>query len=248
MKTMFSTLTGSTIGNYHKNRGNNSQDASAIAHHGQRTALVLADGCGAGAHSEVGAKLAVAMLAQRLAAGEDLTTALAAITSVLATVAEQICPVPDQYVATVTNYLLFTLVGAVLAPDYAFAFAIGDGVVAWQTDQASQIKLLTAANNAPDYLAYVLFGQSYSIWRQDWPQPPQKLLLASDGLTADVAHDLVPVLWHDDMWHNPQNLQRYLSREGRETVKITAGQLKRSPGRWRDDITVLLARPKQLGA
>jgi hypothetical protein len=245
---MFMPLAASTIGNHHKNRAANSQDAFAVIQHKQQTVLVLADGCGSGAHSEVGAKLAVANLAQRLVGGEDLASALAAVTTMLADIAAQICPDQAHYTDIITNYMLFTLLGAVFSPDQAFAFAVGDGVVAWQTDQATQIELLTAPNNAPDYLGYALLGQEYAIWRQDWVQPPQKLLLASDGLPAAAAHALIPVLWHDNMWHNPHNLQRYLTCQGRDTIKMTAGQLQRTPGRWRDDITVVLARQDQPGA
>jgi hypothetical protein len=242
---MFSTLAGSSIGNYHKSRGLNSQDAFAVEQNNHTTALVLADGCGSGRHSEVGAKLAATMLAQQLAQGCPLAAALAATSAMLTDVIRYICPDGGQYANTVLHYGLFTLVGAVLSPDQAYAFAIGDGIIAWQADQKTEIKALIAANNAPDYLGYALLGQAYTVWRHDWTSAPDKLLLASDGLPAATTESAVALLWHDDMWQNPHQLQRYLNLEGRERHKLVAGQLLRQPGRWRDDITVLLARPTQ---
>jgi hypothetical protein len=126
---------------------------------------VIADGCGAGQHSEVGAQLAVQYvpyalrsLFQHEVELEDMPVLL------FGRLIHFLKSVIDNYsfastrerVQFVHNHLLFTLLGFVLTPTDTLIFAAGDGIIL-----INDVVHLREQNNTPAYIGYHLLDQQY---------------------------------------------------------------------------------------
>src|SRR5688500_16603395 len=139
----------SVIGRDHRRLDRRCQDAFAIRR-GHATVVVLADGCGSGAHSELGARLGANLFATALAARATGDIGWrAACDEVLDRLAALVPVLGDDAIA---RHLLFTLVAAVVTPDRAEVLVIGDGIVAIDGD----LHVLDSPDDAPAYLAYEL--------------------------------------------------------------------------------------------
>src|SRR5690606_22784578 len=68
MLPSFDIAAASVIGREHARAGRNNQDAFSLLAQGEVLAAVVADGCGSGAHSEVGAQLGARCVAQAVLA------------------------------------------------------------------------------------------------------------------------------------------------------------------------------------
>ena len=214
MHAGFRIAGGSVPGRDHLGRGRllvgrNNQDAAGWWGTPQVLVALVADGCGAGVHSEVGAHLCVRLLLASLRRQLDpLPAALAtdgeAITALPATVhaevlaqlgqlATQMGERPDQ---TIRELLLCTLLGALITPAQTVIFAIGDGVYILN-GQVTRIGPF--AGNAPPYLAYALLdgaacppeladaARQFQILTAVPTAQVETLLLATDGLLDVIA-------------------------------------------------------------
>jgi|GEM_PF-3773072 len=140
----FELAAGTIPGREHIRLKRGSQDALAWHHQDDCLIAVVCDGCGSGAHTEVGAKLGARLLVNglraRLADGavadrELLLTALRC--DVLAHLEFLLPAMGGDHRDVVADYFLFTIVGAVITPRRALVFSIGDGVVAINGRRAS---------------------------------------------------------------------------------------------------------------
>lgn len=154
---------GSTIGRDHRLVPKNCQDAFYVNSRGPYTVCIVADGCGSGTHSEVGAHIGArlvgeAILAERGRVGSiseiRWDRVLTDVTSSLNVLARQM---GESLSVVVNDYLLFTIVGVVMDSAEARFFNLGDGVVLIN-DQ--QIELGPFPGNQPPYLAYNLVGST----------------------------------------------------------------------------------------
>ncbi len=221
MHAGFRIAGGSVPGRDHLGRGRllvgrNNQDAYGWWGTPQVLAALVADGCGAGAHSEVGAQLSVRLLLASLRRHleplpADLVADVEAVTALLATVhtevvahlgwlVPQMGDCPDQ---TIHELLLCTLLGALVTPAHTVIFAIGDGVYILN-GQVTRIGPF--AGNAPPYLAYALLdaavgpselaaaARQFQILTMVSTAQVESLLLASDGLLdlLERAGELLP--------------------------------------------------------
>lgn len=145
------------IGRDHRIVPKNNQDAWYVARGPHSVCAVICDGCGSGAHSEVGAQLAARVLAKAVAnvasnRGEDYEWPLLEnlFLAPATTLAGYLAPA-ENIREVVEDYFLFTVLGVVLGPKYATFFGCGDGVFyvnGYRRD------LGPYPDNSPPYLGY----------------------------------------------------------------------------------------------
>ena len=143
----------------HQRMGRNGQDGVAAWADGDAACVVVCDGCGSGASSEVGARLGAQLFARVLAARIDTGLAAfeAARAEVVRAIGELIERMPGDRLAVMRDYFLFTVVAAATAGGETIVWAIGDG--AYALDGAARV-LGPFADNQPPYLAYDLVGEA----------------------------------------------------------------------------------------
>jgi len=178
------TITATVTGARHLRVARNGQDAAVAASGIGWTAAVVCDGCSAGASSEVGARLgaalAVASLARRLAAGEAVGPELWAgvrrdLVEALALVVDRM---GDDRVRAVVEHFLFTIVAVAATRERAEVWAIGDGTYAFG---GVTRQLGPFADNQPPYLGYALLGDDPPAHVEAAPAGTRTIAIGTDG-------------------------------------------------------------------
>ncbi|GAB4561894.1 MAG: hypothetical protein Tsb0020_09760 [Haliangiales bacterium] len=269
----FQVAGASVVGHEHRRLERNNQDALGWLVADDAIFAVVADGCGSSRHSEVGAKigarLMVAALARRWsdAIGRDaaalpswlIEPACAEVLTHLRAAAEAM---GGDITRNLSDYFLFTLVGAVVTPTATVVFAIGDGVVA--VNGAVQ-ELGPFPDNRPPYLAYSLLADrsgaapeaALTIHAQ-LPTPAlDTLLIATDGASElSSARELrlpgrdepaggLDQFWRDERYfRNPDAIRRRLWLMNRAPLKPDwdRHRVARVPGLLPDDTTLIAIR------
>lgn len=216
---------GSVAGRAHVHARRNNQDAwHALSRDGVAVAVV-ADGCGSGRRSEAGAALGARIFAEALAAGAPsvdppevvLETARLRLLDALGTLARALAPDGRERRAVVSDYLLFTLVGAVLTPAWTAVFALGDGLAVVNGEPIR----VSYPDDTPPYAAYALTGSSLTDTRPELlrfrvlrtlpTEAVESILVGTDGV-ADLER-VAPLCryWEDDRsFSNPCHVARQL--------------------------------------
>ncbi len=266
MQAPFDIAAASVMGREHARAGRNNQDALCLRVEGESLVAVVADGCGSGAHSEVGAQLGARCVAQaalevlRRGVGvEDegfLPAVREEVLSFLSSLASRLGG------AMVGEHLLFTIVGAVVMPARTLVFSAGDGVWALNGEVHA---LGPYPNNAPPYLAYgLLTPGAVPLERQALVSTDEvmALMVGTDGVgdLAKLTEARVPEsdervgplsqYWTNERYfQNPDALRRRLTVLGRESVRadFTARRLVRTPGLLADDTTLIVLRRRMAG-
>jgi hypothetical protein len=251
--------TGSVAGRTHRRMARPNQDAVAWWRGERGLVMIVCDGCGSGARSEVGAELTARLwlraLGERLAAGADVDEALFASAGdeVLAGLAA-VCALlagPDAAARRelVASHLLATSLCAVVTRERAAVHAHGDGVVGLGRERRV---IGPFADNQPPYLALGLVGErpAGDTWLAD--ADVGCALLATDGALAlvdDAAGSAGELLdpEHADAarcYRNPATLTRRLGLLAEDTTAIdwAAGKVERGAALLTDDTTIALAR------
>jgi hypothetical protein len=261
MLPSFDIAAASVIGREHARAGRNNQDAFSLLAQGEVLAAVVADGCGSGAHSEVGAQLGARCVAQAVlaVAGEGMSVeAPGFLEAVRTRVLKFLTSLTEQLGGSlVGEHLLFTVVGAVVTPTRTLVFSAGDGLWALNGEVHP---LGPFPNNAPPYLAYGLLSPGAVPLERQALVPTDEvmaLMLGTDGAAdlAKLAEARVPErdepvgplsqYWTDERYfQNPDALRRRLVLLGRESVRadFTAHRLVRTPGLLTDDTTLIVLR------
>jgi hypothetical protein len=126
---------------------------------------VVADGCGGGKYSEVGAQLAVQFIPSAVRDLVQQQVAIEAIPTLLYSQCIQLFKdLVDSYpfaeiserIRFVDQHLLFTLIGFLITPEESIVFAAGDGVVVINDEV-----YLREQNNTPMYIGYHLIDPQY---------------------------------------------------------------------------------------
>jgi hypothetical protein len=257
----FDIAAASVIGREHVRAGRNNQDALCVRAEGAVLAAVVADGCGSGAHSEVGAQLGARCVAEAaldvlqggtpVEAPEFLGEVRIRVLKFLTTLTAQLGS------SLVGEHLLFTIVGAVITPEHTLVFSAGDGL--WALNGTVH-PLGPFPNNAPPYLAYGLLSPGAVPLERQTLVPTAEvmaLMLGTDGAAdlAKLSEARVPErdepvgplsqYWTDERYfQNPDALRRRLALLGRESVRadFTAHRLVRTPGLLVDDTTLIILR------
>jgi hypothetical protein len=221
----FEIAGGSVAGRAHVHARRNNQDAwHSLARDGVAVALV-ADGCGSGRRSEAGALLGVRILAEALAAAVStsgspelvLESARVRLLETLATLVDALTPDGRETRAVATDYLLFTLVGAVLTPAWTAVFALGDGL-AFINGERSRVAY---PDDTPPYAAYALTGSSLTDTRPDLlrfrilrtlpTEDVESILVGTDGVADLERAGPLRRFWEDDRsFSNPSHVARRL--------------------------------------
>ena len=232
-KAIGATVTGAR----HARLGRNGQDGVAAWSSGDTGCVVVCDGCGSGASSEVGARLGAQLFARALAAriadGVDAFTA--ARTEVVHAIAALVEQMPGDRLVALREHFLFTVVAATLVGDAAIVWAVGDGAYAIDGRTTT---LGPFPDNQPPYVAYDLVGA-----------PPiahvamaraSSIVVATDGAEAV---DLEMFSAARFVAH-PDALRRQLAVLARtvETVDWDARRVVRVPSLLQDDCAIGLLR------
>ena len=126
---------------------------------------VIADGCGEGNHSEVGAQLAVQFIPREVRRLVQSGSAIEQIPDLLfehlihflkAIVGAYNVTDIREFAQFVNHHLLFTVLGFLLGPEQTAVFAAGDGIVIINDDTH-----LREQQNAPTYIGYQLIDRRY---------------------------------------------------------------------------------------
>lgn len=264
---LFDVAAGSVTGRDHVLAGRNNQDAYHWVCLPHTVIAVVCDGCGSGTHSEVGAQLGARLLVEAMARAlqgpmqafwhrvrQDVLTHLRRL-------AEQM---GGNFTCTVQDYLLFTVVGALITPWRTFCFSLGDGVI---VVNGALMPLGPFPDNAPPYLAYALLDakrcrpsagtRELQMQRILPTTAVQSMVLGTDGLEAllQVETHLIPgkqvavgplrQFWQQERYFaNPDAVRRTLALVNREVVQPNwaAQRLDRQGGLLADDTTLVVIR------
>jgi Protein phosphatase 2C len=216
----------------------NGQDAAAAWVGDGRGAVVVCDGCSAGAHSEVGARLVAQLVISKLARaqgiGEDVFVQIRR--EVAAEIGRLVEAMPGDRPAALNDHFLCTIVAAVWSGDEVAVWALGDGAYAI----GDHVTVLGPfADNMPPYLAYDVLGE---------PQPAhyvreraRSVLVATDGV-AEIGVERF--LAFDRYLANPDALRRQLAIAARSTERVDFAERRivRAPAALQDDGAIALAR------
>lgn len=256
----FELAGGSVIGRDHRTVGRNSQDAYAIVHDDQYTVAVVADGCGSGTYSEVGAHLGVKLVAENLRAQLRTRQTInwdAATRQVLARLELLVSSMGGNYREIVEEYLLFTLVGVVLQPTNATFFGLGDGTM---IINGTPLPLGPYPNNAPPYLGYGLLEGRVDVdpglirispYTVTSIHELHSFLIGTDGVDDLIAHQgsrmpgtdrvvgAIDQFWEQDRYfaNNPILVSRQLGLIGRDWPRANP-----EIGLLSDDTTIIVGK------
>lgn len=223
----------------HLRAARNGQDAVATWLGADAAAIVVCDGCSAGASSEVGARfgasLVVRMLGERLASGaraDDETM----WSELRGEAARAIASIADQLPAgALAEHFLFTVIAAAATRDAAAVWAIGDGAYAFDGD----VRVLGPfADNQPPYLAYDLWGEPAAANFERAPAGCRTIAIGTDG-----AHELDGMLSRftaPRFVRHRDAIRRELAvaARGVERIEWEARRIARAPAALQDDCAV----------
>jgi hypothetical protein len=256
----FQLAGGSTIGRDHRMVPKNNQDSWAIWRYEDQTIAIVADGCGSGKHSEVGAKLGVQMLGAALRKEYawhrriNWRRVQRSMLTNLDTVAQAM---GGDYRKVVEDYLLFTLMGVVIDESHAVFFVLGDGSMIVNGDVVS---VGPFQNNMPPYLGYGLILDELAVDEKAIALTPtltlpatelRSFMIATDGVDDVIKNSQnalpgtaklvgpIEQFWCDDRYFggNPELLSRQLKLIGRDWPLA-----RPQPGLLGDDTTIIVGR------
>jgi len=270
LDTDFEIASGSVAGRDHRMSLKNSHDACYHEASAGILVAVVCDGCGSGAHSEVGAKLGARMVAKQVLRwyrndpgafrpGQVDRGLMQVRRSVLGQIHLLADSMAGGFTDVIGEYFLFTVLGAILTQDDAFIFGCGDGFVSLN----ERVTNYAAEGNKPEYLAYGLVeteGGAAPILKchgHERIQLVKSILLGTDGVgdliaAADreipgKAEKVGPIsqFWTDDHYFkNPFALQRRLNLVNRSVSQVDYAKktMNEEHGRLSDDTTVVVVR------
>jgi serine/threonine protein phosphatase PrpC len=260
LANQFEYASGSIIGRNHVLTGKNNQDAYQISVNERFITAVVCDGCGSGKHSEVGAKLGSRMVIEAIA---NLLNQDPSLDSEISTsefwdsVKIHLLQNLKEFVSLfngnmgnsdmqfVNDYLLFTIVGALISEYETVTFSIGDGAIAIN---GKFTEIPPYADNAPPYLAYGLYkleAINFEIRDRLPTSELESLLIATDGISDLVQVEDINQFWQEDRYFkNPDAIRRKLSMLNREEVKPdwNKRELIKQSGILSDDTSLVVIR------
>jgi hypothetical protein len=265
----FEIASGSVTGRTHLLAGKPNQDAFAHRRRGEHLVAVVCDGCGSGAHSEVGARLGarlvVESIGRQLEAGAraaEKATYERARLEVLMRLEDLARAMGGSLSETVSELFLFTVVGAAIDGEDVCVFSMGDGLMGMGDEI---LRLGPFPRNAPPYLAYGLLEQDpeesgaprFEIRRTAKADRVNSILLGTDGCAdlVDVEGRFLPgrgervgplsQFWTDDRYfQNRDAVRRRLALINREATRALWAEqrIAREPGLLPDDTTLVVIR------
>lgn len=252
--------------------GKSNQDAYLIFFTRDYFLALVLDGCGSGAHSEVGANEVAALLMQ--AFENYLRYHVPGVAmfdrvrqDVLAEIRVRANSMGSSLSRIINDYYLFTVMGTYIDRSHTVVFSLGDGVF-FVNGEMTEIGPFP--KNEPPYMAYAITGSpltnehsellNFQIQREFSTDDLQTLLIGTDGVpylieaenqTIPGRTELVgPVsqFWTEDKYYsNPFALQRRLNMINRDHVSADweSRKIIEECGRLRDDTTLVVIRRKK---
>jgi len=166
-----------------------------------------------------------------------------------------------RYSDLVSEYLLCTVVGALLTPEYAGFFSIGDGVVVINDEL---IELGPFSDNEPPYMAYSLLKTrwteqelNFSILRVVSTDELESFLIGTDGVLhlRDSAEQTLPgstdrigplsQFCREDRYFNKSGIRKRLARIQSRQPNYSVGGNVIEEARLRDDTTLIVGRKRK---
>ena len=255
LSIQFEYAMGSIIGRNHVATGKNNQDAYRVVLRSQFVVAVVCDGCGSGKYSEVGAQLGAKIVTDAIADLLDQGLAISnpnfwdiLKTNLFQKLIDIVAIANDAQESVmefVNDYLLFTIVGAVITANETMTFSMGDGAIA-VNGKLTQIPAYP--DNAPPYLSYGLYrpdAVSFEICDRLATSEVESILIATDGIDDLIAVEDVSQFWQEDKYFkNPDAIRRKLSMLNREEIKPdwTKRELVKRSGILSDDTTLIVIR------
>ena len=177
----FSNATASVIGSSHYKLFYNNQDSYDFYQDKFCIIGVVADGCGSGSNSEVGARLSVDFVinfCKKNFSNKPFDKNLLenALVEYLRNIVKN--QQTNEELDFIENYLYFTLFGFIIQPNQTFIFHSGDGCYI-----LNEKVVIVEQDNRPKYIAKKLIsGKSHIEIDQIETSKLEKLLVATDGL------------------------------------------------------------------
>ena len=266
----FEVAAGSVTGRSHVLAGKPNQDAFAFRSAEGGLVGVVCDGCGSGAHNEIGAAMGARIIGEQVlremeagAAIDEEATFERVRERVLAALVTAAQAMGVAHARGVAEFFLFTVLGVAISAERAVVFGVGDGVFAVRDEV---VRLGPFPGNAPPYLGYGLSGEGprFSIHRVLAASSLTSVLVGTDG-AADYsslegaaipgAHgERVPpleVFWSEDRYfRNVDAVRRSLALVNRDVTRPLWDErrLHKEPGLLEDDTTLLVVRRKKIAA
>jgi len=255
LSIQFEYAMGSIIGRNHVATGKNNQDAYRVVLRSQFVVAVVCDGCGSGKYSEVGAQLGAKIVTDAIADLLDQGMAISnpnfwdiLKTNLFQKLIDIVAIANDAQESVmefVNDYLLFTIVGAVITASETVTFSMGDGAIA-VNGKLTQIPAYP--DNAPPYLAYGLYrpdAVSFEICDRIPTSELESILIATDGIDDLIKVEDVSQFWQEDKYFkNPDAIRRKLSMLNHEDIKPdwNKRELVKRSGVLSDDTTLVVIR------
>ncbi len=217
-------------------------------------AIVVCDGCGSGASSEVGARLGaqlvIAALAPRLAAGaRPADPALWAEVrgEIVGVLARLVDAMPGDRAQVVHEHFLFTIVAAAVAGAEVGVWAIGDGAYAIAGTgiyEAPPRVLGPFSDNQPPYLAYDLLDAAAPAHLETAHARAGTVLVATDGVAELGLETFAGDAGVARYLRHPDALRRQLAvlARGTERVEWAERRTLRTPAALQDDGALAVLR------
>ena len=245
----FSMKRGLIAGRHHIVYSMNCQDslcAKTFKRHKDTCHIgVVADGCGEGTRSEVGAHMATSFLIQRMEellmegkAAEEIPTKL--FHDLLRFLHGQMAGLALMYnsyqaaVQFIKDHMLFTVLGFIITPKTTVIFALGDGVIV-----LNDMIDVRDENNHPFYISYHLVDKSYLV-NKGAPLPLkfdtyifpteylERLAVGTDAWADEMG--VLLSLWDEKLCKSVQRTMNLLSKKEKrfkdDAAIITAARQK----------------------
>jgi hypothetical protein len=234
----------------HLRMARNGQDAAAVWIGDAMAAAVVCDGCGAGASSEVGARLGaqlvIAAVSERLRGGQRPAALWDGVRAQVGEALSRLVDaMPGDRGAAIREHFLFTIVAAAVAGDEAGVWAVGDGGYGWST--SALCELGPFPDNQPPYLGYDLLGLPAPARLDVRSAPAGELVIATDGVVELARAGRLGELLEPRALGHPDGLRRRLAvlARGGERIDWDARRVVRTPAALQDDgaIAVVVWRP-----
>ena len=283
MKDLFEIAGGTITGSEHIKSGKNNQDAFYWTVSENALVAVVTDGCSDAPHSEVGAKIGAKIVANAILAEVNRNGSIIDLSpgsdppylfwqNVRAKLLSELDKISDilgesKKQATL-DYLLFTIVGALITPLTSCIFSIGDGITYLN---GKYEKIGPFPDNTPPYIGYALLWETPSSIKTEWlhfkihsplaTRNVSSILIGTDGVNylTETAEKNIPgkdeekvgpinQFWEDDRYFkNPDMIRRKLSLVNRAVTKTCWADRKilREHALLPDDATLVVIRRKE---
>ncbi len=215
---------GSIQGFTHRKLEYNNQDFVLVSENEECNIGLVADGCGSGANSEVGAQLGLKYLLRKITKQLNSNWQIN-LKEELQDYSRQIANLhSDKPKEFIKDFLLYTIIGFVETNNKVTLFYYGDGVIIID----DQIKVINQ-NNQPKYVNNELIGnEGGQFIYEEISLDKQTLVIGSDGIEDFIEginkgeieeyKSLIQFINDEDNFNNPIHIPKLLKKYSRKGI------------------------------